>query len=195
LTCDTLGLYARSVEDLELLAEVFKLEDDAPVQQEPFNIRGARFAICQSPDWAAAGPGTIAAMEKAKQLLQAAGAEVTDIELPEEFKKAAKWHEHTLAGEGRISFLSHYLKNETTMDPFIREHVERPTTKLSRAEQLAAYDGIATLRPIIDEIAGQYDALITPSVPDEAPLGLVSTGTAVFSAFASCTFHQTRGAS
>ncbi|KAK9896815.1 glutamyl-tRNA amidotransferase subunit A [Cystobasidium minutum MCA 4210] len=180
LTCDTLGLYARSVDDLKLLAEVFSLEDDVRPPQTPFNVKGARFAMCKSPDWEAAGPGTVDAMNKAAELLKAAGAEVVDLELPSEFNKAAKWHEHVLAGEGRISFLTHYRKDKAAMDPFIQAHVERPNTKLSRAEQLAAYDGTAALRPIIDSIASEYDAIITPSVPDEAPEGLVSTGTAVF---------------
>lgn len=121
-------------------------------------------------------------MKTARKLLEAAGAEVTDLALPEEFAKVAKWHEHVLAGEGRISFLPHYRKDKNLMDPFIQEHVERSTSKLSRADQLAAYDHTAALRPVIDQIADQYDAIITPSVPDEAPLGLVSTGTAVFSA-------------
>lgn len=174
-------MYARSVEDLKLLAEIYNLQDDVKPAHTPFNIEGARFAMCQSPDWEAAGPGTIDAMETAARLLRAAGAEVVELELPSDFAKVAKWHEHVLAGEGRISFLTHYRKDKAALDPFIQAHVERPNSKLSRAEQLAAYDGTAALRPIIDSIASEYDAIITPSVPDEAPLGLVSTGTAVFS--------------
>lgn len=169
------------MEDLKLLAKVFRLEDDKRPSPAPFEIRGARFAMCKTAEWTAAGQGTIEAMETAKALLQAAGAEVTELDLPVEFSKVAKWHEHVLAGEGRISFLSHYLKDKASMDPFIQDHVERSTAKLSRSEQLEAYDRTAALRPIIDSLASDFDAIITPSVPDEAPLGLVSTGTAVFS--------------
>lgn len=57
-------------------------------------------------------------------------------------------------------------------------HVEN-STQLSRKAQLDAYDGCASLRPVWDEIAGHYDAVLTPSVPGEAPLGLESTGDAV----------------
>lgn len=52
-------------------------------------------------------------------------------------------------------------------------------TELSRKAQLEAYDGCARCRPVWDEIANQYDAIITPSAVDEAPLGLGSTGDAV----------------
>ena len=57
-------------------------------------------------------------------------------------------------------------------------HVEN-FTQLSRKAQLEAYDGCARLRPVWDNIASNYDAVITPSVVDEAPLGLESTGDAV----------------
>jgi Asp-tRNA(Asn)/Glu-tRNA(Gln) amidotransferase A subunit family amidase len=41
-------------------------------------------------------------------------------------------------------------------------------------------DGIAALKPKIDEIARRYTALIAPSVPDEAPVGIEHTGSAAF---------------
>jgi hypothetical protein len=57
-------------------------------------------------------------------------------------------------------------------------HVENHT-KLTRKAQLEAYDGCARLRPVWDEIASKYDAVLTPGVVDEAPVGIESTGDAV----------------
>jgi hypothetical protein len=57
-------------------------------------------------------------------------------------------------------------------------HVENHT-KLSRRAQLESYDGCAKLRPVWDEIASKFDSVFTPSVVDEAPVGLASTGDAV----------------
>jgi hypothetical protein len=59
-------------------------------------------------------------------------------------------------------------------------HVENHT-KLTRKAQLEAYDGCARLRLVWNDIASQYDALLTPSVVDEAPVGIESTGDAVSS--------------
>jgi hypothetical protein len=42
---------------------------------------------------------------KAKGLLKAKGAQVEEIELPEEFEKISRWHANVLVGEGRTSFL------------------------------------------------------------------------------------------
>ena len=47
---------------------------------------------------------------------------------------------------------------------------------MSRKAQLESYDGCACLRPVWDDIASKYDAVITPSAIDEAPVGLSHTG-------------------
>jgi Asp-tRNA(Asn)/Glu-tRNA(Gln) amidotransferase A subunit family amidase len=105
MTCDTVGLYARSVTDLELLSTVFQLCDDEPLPSTPFSISGARIAFVKTHVWPKAGPGLQDAWVKAKELLVAKGAQVEDIELPDEFAKISKWHADVRAGEGRTSFL------------------------------------------------------------------------------------------
>ena len=57
----------------------------------------------------------------------------------------------------------------------LHDHVNN-ASKLSRKSQLEAYDGCARLRPVWDEIASRFDAVFTPSVPDEATVGIESTG-------------------
>ncbi|KAH8601239.1 amidase signature domain-containing protein [Bisporella sp. PMI_857] len=179
MTCDTLGLYARSSEDLELLASVFQLVDDEPVSTSPFGLKTAKIAFCKTHVWPKAGLGTKAAWAKAQDLLKEQGACVEDIDLPKDFDNITKWHANVLAGEGRASFLGNYLLAKEKMHPKITCHVENES-KLTRKAQLEAYDGCARLRPVWDEIASQYDAVITPSVVDEAPVGIDHTGDASF---------------
>ncbi|ORY55868.1 amidase [Pseudomassariella vexata] len=179
LILDTIGFFARSVEDLELLVDVFALEDDESPPQEPFSVKRAKFAVLKSPMWSQAGPGTVAAMEVGAKLLRDHGAEVEEIELPAEFDKMQEWHETVMHSDGRPTFLPEYQVAKDKLQAFLVGHVENEK-RLTRAEQLKAFDGIAALRPRIDEIAGKYTAIITPSVRDVAPLGLDSTGSAVF---------------
>lgn len=68
------------------------------------------------------------------------------------------------------------------MHPMLHGHVNN-TKKLTRKAQLESYDGCAKLRPVWDELAGKYDAVFTPSVVDEAPVGIQSTGDAVSAHF------------
>jgi Asp-tRNA(Asn)/Glu-tRNA(Gln) amidotransferase A subunit family amidase len=105
MTCDTLGLYARSVDDLELLSSVFQLADDEPVPSVPFALKGAKVAFAKTHIWPLATSGTTNAWEKAKKILEGQGAIVEEIDLPDDFAKIKKWHSNVLGGEGRTSFL------------------------------------------------------------------------------------------
>jgi Asp-tRNA(Asn)/Glu-tRNA(Gln) amidotransferase A subunit family amidase len=110
MTCDTLGLYARSAEDLELLAHVYQLADDEPISSSPFKLQGSKIAFAKTHVWPKATGGTHAAWTKAKSLLEKAGAMVEEIELPADFEKITDWHGKVLAGEGRTSFLGRECK-------------------------------------------------------------------------------------
>lgn len=105
MTCDTLGLYVRSAEDLELLSRVFQVVDDEPVPETPFELKGARVAFVMTHVWPKAGNGTKGAWTKAQELLKKKGANVEEMKLPGEFEDIKRWHADVLSGEGRTSFL------------------------------------------------------------------------------------------
>ncbi|KAL2065160.1 hypothetical protein VTL71DRAFT_4301 [Oculimacula yallundae] len=181
LTLDTLGFYARSITDLQLLASTFRLSDDTPIPSNPFQLQGSRIAFAKTHVWPKASPGLKSAWEKAKRILEAKGAVVEELDLPEEFGRISEWHTKVCDGEGRSSFLGNYLLAKDKLGTVIQRQVEN-SSNLTRKAQLEAYDGCAKLRPVWDAIAAQYDAVLTPSVPDEAPLGIKYTGDASFCA-------------
>ncbi|KAF2446459.1 Asp-tRNA Asn/Glu-tRNA Gln amidotransferas-like protein subunit A [Karstenula rhodostoma CBS 690.94] len=179
LIFDTLGIYSRSVEDLKLLLDAFQLVDDEP--EEPFTLKGAKFAlmVLPTPEWPEPGPGTAAALKKGAELLRAHGAEVEEIILPDEFRPMYKYHLQVLSGDGRVAFLSDYYQSKDKMHESLVEHVENKD-KHTRQNQLKAFDELAAMRPKIDALASKYAAIIAPSVLDEAPIGLENTGSAAF---------------
>lgn len=179
LILDTLGLYARCIDDLVLLADVFDLEDDEEETYPFHGVDGARFAICKTSVWGHAGEGTRRAMARAAILLKAHGAIVEELDLGTDFANMEEWYRVVLHSEGRTAFLSEYRAGKDQLHDVLVSHVEN-VDQFSHKTQLAAFDGIAALRPRMDEIAGRYAAIITPSVPDEAPVGLRSTGSHVF---------------
>jgi NCS1 family nucleobase:cation symporter-1 len=177
LILDTVGLYARSVADLDLLAEIFKL-DEAP-EYSDFQIKGAKFGIYKSMVWEKAGPGTVSAMEKAVKLLKAQGAKVEEIRFPDSLDDLPSWHNTVMTADGRSAFLPEYYVAKDQVADMIIKQVDN-VQGVSRADQLKAFDNIAAARPIVDKILADYAAVLTPSVPDEAPNGIESTGSAVF---------------
>ncbi|KAF4337660.1 amidase [Fusarium beomiforme] len=182
LMYDTLGWYARCVEDLVLLADVFALQDDEEEEEYSFQgVEGARFAICKTVVWPMAGPGTQDALARAADLLRTHGAEVEEIDLPAEFDNVPEWYRIGLHTEGRTAFLPEYRIGKDKIGQVLIEHVEN-ADNFTRKMQLEASDKLAAMRPVFDKIASEYTAVITPSVPDEAPVGLESTGSHIFCA-------------
>jgi Asp-tRNA(Asn)/Glu-tRNA(Gln) amidotransferase A subunit family amidase len=174
---DTFGLFTRSVDDLELLADVFDIRDD---EDSAFTtIQGARFAVCKTMVWASAGEGTRAAMARATDLLRAHGAIVDELELPEAFNSVPAWHAILMQADGRTSFLPGYRMAKDKLAKELVGFAENANGVTHRVH-LEAFDGVGALRPYIDEIADRYAAILTPSAPDEAPEGIESTGSPVF---------------
>lgn len=181
LILDTLGLYTRSIDDLKLLLDAFHVIDDDPIP--PFSITGSKFALLTfpTPEWPALGPGTTAALRKAKEVLRAHGATIDEIPLPPEFHKMYAHHMLVLSTDGRTAFLPEYAIAKSSLHSSLIAHVENHAC-YTRKAQLAAFDALAAMRPQFDAFADRYAAILAPSVVDEAPLGLETTGDASFCA-------------
>ncbi len=174
---DTLGWFARTAEDLSLLHSVFDpdYEADAP----PLRLAGARIALCRTPMWDKALPETRRALDTAAERLRGAGARVQPLELPPSFAELPRLQLLVMRAEGRSAFLPDYRTFGARLHPSLREQVEN-VDGYTRAELRAAYDTAALHRITFDRIAGDYDAVLAPSTPGEAPLGLAETGPLVF---------------
>jgi Asp-tRNA(Asn)/Glu-tRNA(Gln) amidotransferase A subunit family amidase len=179
LIFDTLGLYARSVDDLKTILDAFQLVDDEA--DEDFHIKGAKFALLRfpTPEWPANGPGTAGALKKGAELLRSHGAHVEEFTLGDEFRSMYKYHLQVLSGDGRIAFLPDYTVAKDKLHSSLIDHVEN-TEKYTRKDQLKAFDELAAMRPKLDALADQYAAIIAPSVIDEAPVWHGNTGDAAF---------------
>ncbi|KAI6777417.1 hypothetical protein HG530_001362 [Fusarium avenaceum] len=178
LMLDTLGIYARSVADLNLLADVFALEDDEP-PKIGYAVHNGKFAVCKTMVWPEAGPGLVKAMDKAVELLRSSGATVYELEFPEHLQRLPEWHNIVFNSDGRTAFLPEYRVDKSLIADQLVGHVEN-NLKISRAAQLKAFDEIAAARPVVDAMLAKYDAVLTASVPDQAPLGIEATGSASF---------------
>lgn len=174
---DTLGWYGRDAADLDILADVFGIADDAaPRAMTP---EGLRVALCHSPVWAQAEPATRATLETAVARLRGAGATVTAIALPPDFTGLTRAHAVIMQSEMRAAFLPEYRALGDALYPEMAG-ILRGDPGHSRADLLAAQNLASACRARFDEIAGAYDAVLTPSTAGTAPLGPDNTGAATF---------------
>lgn len=169
--------------DLQLLADVFGLADDEPVQDMP--LKEARIAIVKTPFWEIAGPGTIAAMEKAKQLLQASGAQVHDVAFPLPLDDRDKL-EHVckviVCRDARKAFLREYRLNKEELGQDVRFLVENEAN-FTNGDFTKALDTLASMRSIVDVLAREHSVILTPSALNEAPVGPEDMGSPAFNTF------------
>ncbi|KAF6826137.1 glutamyl-tRNA amidotransferase subunit A (amidase) [Colletotrichum plurivorum] len=177
-TLDTFALMARSVADLQKLADVFVLQDDEP--SSTISLSGAKFAVVRSPVWPSAGPGTITALEQAIRILEGAGAQVEEVTLPCDFDDILEMQNQILEAEIGVAFLREYSTCPNQISNYVANIADTINTGSKRA-YLRALDRVAALRPKMDEIADKYTAIITPSAVDVAPQGR-GTGSSDFNA-------------
>lgn len=183
MAIDSFGFFGRSIEDLQLVADVFALNDDGFLKD--ISLKEARVAFIQTPVWPWAGPGTIAAMEKAATILETHGVKVEQVFFPPEFSDAdalKRMHNVVANSDAQGAFLREYRMDKTKLSPEICSLVEN-SSNYTRKERVQALDKYASMRPIFDKIAANYSAIITPSVVDEAPIGLNDFGSAAFNWF------------
>jgi Asp-tRNA(Asn)/Glu-tRNA(Gln) amidotransferase A subunit family amidase len=178
VTLDTVGWYGRSVDDLILVAEVFRLLEIEQVT--PVSPKGLRVGLCRSPVWDKIEPAGEAALLLAAKRLADAGAIVEDLVLPEPFNGLADAHADVIYGEGYTSFLPELLGAPDLLAPDLKARAENERG-LTPEKLLASYALADRCRPMFDALFGPtLDVILTPSARGEAPLGLHTTGEAVF---------------
>ena len=173
---DTVGFFARSADDLQLLADVFRLPDDGTTI--PFQIEGSRFAVLKTVHWKQAEQDTVIAMDTIARLLRLHGATVEEVELPHDFENLHLWHKQTINTDGAVSFYREYTIAKELLPEMLVRYVEKEQG-YSHSDKLSAMDNIARLRPRIDDILRGYTAAITPSTKGAASLGF-KTGSPIF---------------
>jgi amidase len=169
-TLDTLGVFARSVEDLARMRAALV---GAPSQPAPRSA-SPRLGLCRTAQWSAAAKETQKAVEDAAGAL---GAE--EVELPPEFESLLEAHQTILAFEtarafaweaqhraDRISARFLALLDEGRAVPFER--------------YISAQKHTAACRRALADIFTRFEALIAPAAPGEAPKGLAATGDPLF---------------
>lgn len=180
LSLDTIGFFARSISDIQLISRVFDIiEPTASSGIFPKSISECSFGFVKTDQWDPLAKDDLKDIwSKAQDLLTKAGARVEEVDLGEEFANLAGpngRHQELMEGEGRINIMREYTIGKEKLDETLIKFAENKRG-ITRQRLVQVQDEIAALRPKIDKIAGEYSVLITPSVPGEAPEGLSWTG-------------------
>lgn len=187
---DHVGLFARSVEDLELFAKAITgTHPDHPsirtAQPADFDLRHPdeldrpRIAFVRTPQWPELDETTRDRLEKAATCLGENGAEVDEVPLPGKFGGLVEAQNTILEVEIARALSYEFDKHPHRLSDLLYGVIERGRSigmdEYSEARRLAA-----ECRWESGELFRDHDALLAPSVRGEAPEGLESTGDPLF---------------
>ncbi len=176
---DTIGLLARSLDDIELVSAVLELRKPAaPVALD----RAPRIGFCRTPMWEKAQPETVAAIEDAAARLGKAGAQVREIALPEEFSGLRNAARETINNYERAAAMAHeWNSHRDLISERLRTRIELGRA-MPHAEYVAALRLGEDCRARLPAVFDGVDVLLTPSANGEPPRGLGETGDPGFQA-------------
>ena len=186
---DQVGVFARSVEDLALIAEQLigfdeNDPDTRPVARPPLLATAMqepplppRLAFIKSPVWDRAESET---REAFAELVEHIGETVEEFPLSDDFGRAIEWHRTIMEADIARSFHAEYENGADRLSASLRGQIERGRRVLA-VDYNRALDAIPALNRTLNELFEQrYDAIITPAAMGTAPQGLESTGDPIF---------------
>jgi len=188
-TLDHVGLFARTIDDLALLAEQLvgydeRDPDSRPRARIPYRDIAAEepplspmFAFVKTARWNQVDDD---AKEAFAELTAHLGDRVEELELSAAAEEAFQWHEAISGAEIAMNLHREWEKGRDRLSAVLRARIERGRD-VRAFDYLRALARIPELNDGFDELFAQrYDAILTPAAAGTAPRGLDSTGDPAF---------------
>ena len=187
-TLDHVGLFARTLDDIALLAEQLvghdmRDPDTRPRARVPFIAVVAEepplpplLAFVKGPVWERAGEET---KEAFAELVATLGDRVVEVDLPHSALQALDWHRTIMEAEAAANLDLEWEKGRDRISEPLRGLLARGREVKALDYQLACAR-ISLINEGFEEIFERCDAVVTPAAPGTAPRGLDSTGDPAF---------------
>jgi Asp-tRNA(Asn)/Glu-tRNA(Gln) amidotransferase A subunit family amidase len=186
-TLDSVGVFARSIEDIALITEQLVGFDERDPDTRP-RARAAlvatalqepplapKLALVKTPVWELAEPGTRTAFAELQELL---GDDCVEVPLGDSLRAAWDWHRIIMECEMAAQLTAEWERGREQLSTRLQE-------QLARGRAATAFDYQQALARIpqvnagFDELFERYDAILTPAAAGPAP-GLAGTGDPAF---------------
>ena len=188
-TLDHVGLFARTIDDIALLAEQLVAYDEndpdtRPRARIPFTAVAAEepplqpmFAFIKTPMWQRADDDT---KEGFAEIVEQLGGQVEEVELFPSASDAWQWHQTIMASEMALNLDREWQQGRDRLSEQLRQQIEQGRT-MSAVDYQHALRQIDPIHESFVELFEQrYDAILTPAAPSAAPKGLSATGDPAF---------------
>jgi Asp-tRNA(Asn)/Glu-tRNA(Gln) amidotransferase A subunit family amidase len=174
-TLDQIGVFGRSVADCAWLGAALAQPPGAIPPTCVSLDRLPKLAAVRSPVWSRASQVQQARFVADIGSLRAAGALVVETELPERFAHTHAVHRRLMYREAADELAALAGSHSDELSPGLRAALEEGA-RVSDAELAEALGVRDELSRSLDDFFLEFDAIITPPAPGEAPQGLGATG-------------------
>ena len=188
---DTIGVFARDLADLALIADVlmrYDAQDSAMIPIAPPCIAGImaqevpanpHFAFVRSPVWDQVEEVTRDGLRELIDATNQAQQKTIDIvDLPPLFDDLHEDHRRLMEGDLARSFADEYQRGKAELSPVLREMIERGQ-QVSSDDYDNALARMQEYNAFLEQVFEDFDAILTPSTAGPAPAGLAATGSPV----------------
>ena len=175
---DTLGVLARGLDDVALVRAV--LDGSDPALGGEFDDRPPRIALMRGPHWRDGSMEMRDACQRAVEALAGHGAEIGDLQHPASFDELTEAQKTVMAFETARARIDEYTRHRDAVSEQFAALVEAGLA-VSRPQYDAAQRTAGVARRQLDRFFDEFDAILAPAAPGEAPEGLGATGDPLFS--------------
>jgi Asp-tRNA(Asn)/Glu-tRNA(Gln) amidotransferase A subunit family amidase len=186
---DQVGVFGRTIEDVALISEALMIFDSCdpsmkpqarpPLRELALQVppMAPRIAFVKSPVWHQAEEDTSV---KFLKLIDRLSECVREIELPAIFDEAVELHRILMEADLALSFMIEYERGRSQLSSILLEMIERGQ-KVLATQYNSALGKVPILNAALEDIFKYYDVILTPATTGQAPKGLQSTGSPIFS--------------
>lgn len=186
---DSVGVFARSVEDAALVADVISGHDPQDPQtllaSPPgiFAIATSRppvkpsLAFVRSPVWEQADEDVKGGFA---ELVETLGPAIEEVALPPVFDSVHKMHAAVMLADIARNYSRYYDTGREQLSAKLLGMIEEGQA-VRAVDYSLGLDWMDIMNATLEELFVRYDAILTPAATGEAPLGLESTGSPTFS--------------
>jgi Asp-tRNA(Asn)/Glu-tRNA(Gln) amidotransferase A subunit family amidase len=171
---DTIGLFARSIDDLIIVLEV--LSGKAPCR---FETSKPRIGLCRTRYWDRADGTAQRSFETAAERLTQKGADVAEFVTPSGVDELSERRKVVMGYESARALAWEYANFPDQLSDELRERLDEGW-KVSRADYDAVCEDTSVCLRRLTETMQDIDFLLTLSAPGEAPSSLTRTGDSLF---------------
>jgi Asp-tRNA(Asn)/Glu-tRNA(Gln) amidotransferase A subunit family amidase len=175
---DTVGLFARSVADLELVNRVL-VAGSGSLAPAPSPPRQPRLAFARTPLWDRVEPAAQRAIESSVHRLRSSPAKIEEIELPPGYEDLVEAQTTIQLYESAVSLAPELETASELLSDELRAALLVGAAIAPERHRSAKRVTAALGAPLIELLHG-YDGVLTPSATGVPPLGLDFTGDPMF---------------